>query len=174
MILHGGHDGTRHLQDTHIFDFPTSTWSTLVVAPPRTLPSFSLALIPARHHRLPRVRFLAHETRTSPSSTGSRCISTAARREGESTTIHFLRQFTEFLQRDGRLPRAQTGVPPSVEANRTISCGPRQARGGEEERLLSVLWRDPAERRDHPGGQVLSRGRGVRRVLLHIWGIRRV
>jgi hypothetical protein len=34
MILHGGHDGTRHLQDTHIFDFPTSSWSTLVTEGP--------------------------------------------------------------------------------------------------------------------------------------------
>eukprot|EP01031_Cornospumella_fuschlensis_P037260 gene37260-45234_t len=30
MILHGGHDGNRHLQDTHIFDFITSTWSALL------------------------------------------------------------------------------------------------------------------------------------------------
>ena len=30
MILYGGHDGTRHLSDTHIFDFDTSTWSSLV------------------------------------------------------------------------------------------------------------------------------------------------
>lgn len=29
MILHGGHDGTRHLQDTHIFDFATQTWAAL-------------------------------------------------------------------------------------------------------------------------------------------------
>lgn len=27
MILHGGHDGNRHLHDTHIFDFLTNTWS---------------------------------------------------------------------------------------------------------------------------------------------------
>ena len=30
MILHGGHDGNRHLQDTHIFYFTTLTWSALV------------------------------------------------------------------------------------------------------------------------------------------------
>lgn len=30
MILYGGHDGTRHLSDTHIFDFDTRTWSALV------------------------------------------------------------------------------------------------------------------------------------------------
>ena len=30
MISYGGHDGTRHLSDAHIFDFDTRTWSTLV------------------------------------------------------------------------------------------------------------------------------------------------
>ena len=30
MILYGGHDGTRHLSDTHIFDFDTRTWSSLI------------------------------------------------------------------------------------------------------------------------------------------------
>ncbi len=30
MILHGGHDGNRHLQDTHIFDFRTQTWRVLL------------------------------------------------------------------------------------------------------------------------------------------------
>ncbi len=30
MVLHGGHDGTRHLQDTHIFDFTNQCWSTLI------------------------------------------------------------------------------------------------------------------------------------------------
>lgn len=30
MILYGGHDGTRHLSDTHVFDFDTKTWSALV------------------------------------------------------------------------------------------------------------------------------------------------
>lgn len=34
MILHGGHDGNRHLQDTHIFDFPTQTWTTLITEGP--------------------------------------------------------------------------------------------------------------------------------------------
>lgn len=34
MILHGGHDGNRHLQDTHIFDFTMSSWSTLVTEGP--------------------------------------------------------------------------------------------------------------------------------------------
>ena len=31
MILYGGHDGTRHLSDTHVFDFESRSWSTLVV-----------------------------------------------------------------------------------------------------------------------------------------------
>lgn len=30
IILYGGHDGTRHLSDTHIFDLETRTWSNLV------------------------------------------------------------------------------------------------------------------------------------------------
>jgi hypothetical protein len=30
MILYGGHDGTRHLSDTHLFDFDTKTWSALI------------------------------------------------------------------------------------------------------------------------------------------------
>ena len=30
MILFGGHDGTRHLSDTHIFDFDARTWSAVV------------------------------------------------------------------------------------------------------------------------------------------------
>ena len=30
MISYGGHDGTRHLSDAHVFDFDTRTWSTLV------------------------------------------------------------------------------------------------------------------------------------------------
>jgi hypothetical protein len=34
MILHGGHDGNRHLQDTHVFDFITLTWSALVTEGP--------------------------------------------------------------------------------------------------------------------------------------------
>lgn len=34
MILHGGHDGTRHLQDTHLFDFYTQTWSLLATEGP--------------------------------------------------------------------------------------------------------------------------------------------
>ena len=34
MILHGGHDGNRHLQDTHVFDFVTLAWSTLVTEGP--------------------------------------------------------------------------------------------------------------------------------------------
>lgn len=29
MVLHGGHDGNRHLNDTFIFNFPTSVWSLL-------------------------------------------------------------------------------------------------------------------------------------------------
>jgi hypothetical protein len=34
MILHGGHDGNRHLQDTHVFDFTSYTWSPLVTEGP--------------------------------------------------------------------------------------------------------------------------------------------
>jgi hypothetical protein len=34
MILHGGHDGNRHLQDTHVFDFNSSSWSALLVDGP--------------------------------------------------------------------------------------------------------------------------------------------
>jgi Kelch motif len=30
MILYGGHDGTRHLSDTHVFDFESRVWSTLI------------------------------------------------------------------------------------------------------------------------------------------------
>ena len=30
MILYGGHDGTRHLSDLHMFDFRTRTWSMIV------------------------------------------------------------------------------------------------------------------------------------------------
>lgn len=29
MILFGGHDGTRHLNDTYLFDLHTKTWSAL-------------------------------------------------------------------------------------------------------------------------------------------------
>ena len=32
LILHGGHDGTRHLSDTHVFDIETRIWSGLVCA----------------------------------------------------------------------------------------------------------------------------------------------
>jgi hypothetical protein len=32
MILFGGHDGTRHLADVHLFDFVNMTWSLLVAA----------------------------------------------------------------------------------------------------------------------------------------------
>ena len=38
MIMHGGHDGNRHLQDTHVFDFTTLTWSTLVTEGPTPSP----------------------------------------------------------------------------------------------------------------------------------------
>ena len=34
MILHGGHDGNRHMQDTHVFDFITMSWSTLLTEGP--------------------------------------------------------------------------------------------------------------------------------------------
>jgi len=34
MILHGGHDGSRHLQDTHVFDFHTLTWTALITDGP--------------------------------------------------------------------------------------------------------------------------------------------
>ena len=30
IFYSGGHDGTRHLSDTHIFDFDTRTWATLI------------------------------------------------------------------------------------------------------------------------------------------------
>lgn len=30
MLLFGGHDGTRHLADTHMFDFETRIWAALV------------------------------------------------------------------------------------------------------------------------------------------------
>lgn len=30
MILYGGHDGTRHLSDTHVFDFESRVWSSLI------------------------------------------------------------------------------------------------------------------------------------------------
>ena len=29
MILHGGHDGNRHMNDTFVFDFTTQTWTCL-------------------------------------------------------------------------------------------------------------------------------------------------
>ena len=38
MVLHGGHDGTRHLCDTHVFHFPTQTWSALIVDGPVPAP----------------------------------------------------------------------------------------------------------------------------------------
>lgn len=31
MILFGGHNGTRHLADTHIFDFETRSWASLTI-----------------------------------------------------------------------------------------------------------------------------------------------
>ena len=30
MILYGGHDGTRHLSDCHVFDISSRSWSALV------------------------------------------------------------------------------------------------------------------------------------------------
>jgi hypothetical protein len=38
LILHGGHDGTRHLSDTHVFDFDTRTWSALITEGPSPIP----------------------------------------------------------------------------------------------------------------------------------------
>lgn len=38
MILHGGHDGNRHLQDTHVFDFVNLMWSTLITEGPVPTP----------------------------------------------------------------------------------------------------------------------------------------
>ena len=38
MILYGGHDGTRHLSDTHIFDFDTRTWSSLITGGTAPIP----------------------------------------------------------------------------------------------------------------------------------------
>ena len=32
MILFGGHDGTRHLADVHLFDFVNQSWSLLVAS----------------------------------------------------------------------------------------------------------------------------------------------
>ncbi|MGK3739686.1 MAG: hypothetical protein ACI8RD_014480 [Bacillariaceae sp.] len=32
LILYGGHDGTRHLSDTHIFDIVNRVWSPLSIA----------------------------------------------------------------------------------------------------------------------------------------------
>lgn len=29
MVVFGGHDGTRHLADAHVFDFETLLWSSL-------------------------------------------------------------------------------------------------------------------------------------------------
>ena len=30
LILHGGHDGTRHLEDTHVLDLELKRWTSLV------------------------------------------------------------------------------------------------------------------------------------------------
>jgi hypothetical protein len=30
MVLHGGHDGNRHLNDTYIFNFTSQTWSSVL------------------------------------------------------------------------------------------------------------------------------------------------
>jgi len=38
MILHGGHDGNKHLQDTHVFDFASSSWSLLRTEGPTPSP----------------------------------------------------------------------------------------------------------------------------------------
>ena len=38
MILFGGHDGSRHLSDTHIFDFDTRTWMMVVTEGPPPIP----------------------------------------------------------------------------------------------------------------------------------------
>jgi hypothetical protein len=38
MIVYGGHDGTRHLSDTHIFDFDTCTWSYLICEGTQPIP----------------------------------------------------------------------------------------------------------------------------------------
>jgi leucine-zipper-like transcriptional regulator 1 len=38
MILYGGHDGTRHLSDTHIFDLETRVWSSLLTEGPTPVP----------------------------------------------------------------------------------------------------------------------------------------
>jgi len=31
MVLFGGHDGTRHLDDVHLFEFDTGIWTNVVV-----------------------------------------------------------------------------------------------------------------------------------------------
>lgn len=38
MILYGGHDGTRHLSDTHIFDLENLVWSSLLTEGPCPVP----------------------------------------------------------------------------------------------------------------------------------------
>ena len=38
MILFAGHDGTRHLADTHVFDFESRIWSTLATEGPSPIP----------------------------------------------------------------------------------------------------------------------------------------
>jgi Kelch motif len=38
MILYGGHDGTRHLSDTHIFDLENQVWSSLLTEGPCPVP----------------------------------------------------------------------------------------------------------------------------------------
>jgi len=41
MILYGGHDGTRHLNDVHVFDFEHVCWSSLLINPPHPTSSSS-------------------------------------------------------------------------------------------------------------------------------------
>jgi hypothetical protein len=38
MILFGGYDGTRHLFDTHVFDFEIRLWSSLLTEGPAPTP----------------------------------------------------------------------------------------------------------------------------------------
>jgi hypothetical protein len=38
MILYGGHDGTRHLSDAHVFDLETRVWSSLECEGPPPVP----------------------------------------------------------------------------------------------------------------------------------------
>ena len=46
LILHGGHDGTRHLSDTHVFDVATHEWSSLAIDGVPPIPRDSHVAVP--------------------------------------------------------------------------------------------------------------------------------